>query len=153
VAVVSAVVPRNRRVASQARGRGYRVDGLIRETRLHEPVDDLAAAIPAGEPGAPPYGEIDLPSRGQQLIGDLATRLAASDDQHGAGGQLRRAAIVACVELEYLGWERLRERGWRRALVRAGRHDNRVRREGSSVRLDVKPAAVPPNARYLDAFP
>ena len=104
VAVVAAVVPRDRRVASEPGGRRRkRVHCLVGEPGVDEPVDDLVPAVAPRNPRAAPdrHGETARPAC-MQLVGDLAAGLAAADDQDRSLGQLRGTLVLARVQLEVL---------------------------------------------------
>ena len=83
VEVVAAVVARGLRVADKTRRRrGELVRGAIEEAGLPKPPDDVPTANAAGHPRASTAGEEDLPPGLVQLLGQLASGLAAADDQH-----------------------------------------------------------------------
>jgi hypothetical protein len=111
-------------------------------------VHDLAAAITARDPRAATDGEVHLTTGVQQLVGDLAARLAAADDEDAAVGQLLRAAVRARVQLEHVRGDALGERRRRRALVGARGHNDVGGLERVAIELQPKPCprdAQPPD--------
>ena len=114
---------------SRAAGVGSELDRIIEEAGLEDPPDEVVIAEPARRPRRPPAREEDLAAGLVQLLGDLAARLAAADDQHRPGGQLARIAVVLDVDLEQVRRERRRAGRPVRALVGAGAQDHRPRLE------------------------
>ena len=101
VTVVSAVVPGDRRVAGESRRRSrQRVHRLVEKPDLESPVQVVVPAVPTREPGAAARREVDAPPGPQELVGDLAARLAAADDEHGSFGELVRPPVLARRQLE-----------------------------------------------------
>ena len=84
--VVSAAVPGGENVRPQPGARiGQRLDRLVAVARLEQPPDQIVPAEPARHPGGPSAGEHDLAAGLVQLLGDLASGLAAAHDQDRAG--------------------------------------------------------------------
>ncbi len=68
-----------------------RVDRLRERTHVRQPGDTVPATVATRQPERPPHRKVHRPPRPAQLVGDLAARLAAADDQDRARWQLGRA--------------------------------------------------------------
>ena len=104
---VAAAVAGDQRVAHKARGGGGElvrleaVDAVLgaMEVDLQDPVEDVLAAVPPRGLGAGRDRQVDLPAGVEQVLGDLAAGLPGAHHQHGAVGELLRAAVFVAVEL------------------------------------------------------
>ena len=67
---------------------------------LPKPVEEVLPAIPARDAPAVAHRQDDLPPGVEELLGELDTRLAGADDEHAAGRQVLRTAIVVRVDLD-----------------------------------------------------
>ena len=123
VKVVAAAGSRRLHVGEQPSSGSGNDSTVVEEPRLERPPRQVPATEPAGEPRSPPTGQGDITACQVQLLGDLAPRLAAADDQHRTRRQFRRVAVVLDVDLQQI----LRERGrsWPVGpLVGAGAEDH-----------------------------
>jgi hypothetical protein len=92
-----------------------------------------------GAHGALPQATTTIPARLAELLRDLASRQAATDDQHLSRGQCLLVAVIVHVDLGQLGWQRL-SRGWPvRTLKSTGRKDHRIRMNLASRRAKHEP--------------
>ena len=80
-------------------GSGRSRGPLVHEAGLDQPLDGLAAPVPEGHATDGAGRQDHPPAAGQQVLGDLAARLGAADDQHRPVGELAGAAVVGGVEL------------------------------------------------------
>jgi hypothetical protein len=90
------------------------------------PPHEVAPTEAARQPRRPAAGEDDVSPGLVELLGDLASRLPASDNEHPPWREPLLVSVVVDVDLEQLGRERLRRRWSVRFLVRAGRKHYRV---------------------------
>src|SRR5262249_56562289 len=60
---------------------GQRLDGGVEKARLERPPGEVAVADPARQPERAAARHDGVPSRLVELLGDLAARLAAADDE------------------------------------------------------------------------
>ena len=124
VEVPTAVAAARLEVRGKAGQRARKVvDRLLEERRLDEPRDDVASFDTAWRPRGLATREGHVAAAPMQLIGDLASGLAAPDDEDAAGGERIRARIALGVDDENVG-RKVRDRRAVRPLERAGReHD------------------------------
>ena len=94
--------------------------------------------------------EIDAAAGALQLLGDLCTRGAGTDDQHGAGRQLVRCAVGAGMDLEEIEGVR-QQRRQHRALIGPGGDDDVGRCDGAGGRLGDEAGFVLRRTGHLDA--
>ena len=94
------VVAGDRRIARESGGRGrQRVDGLIEEPEVVDPIEDVAPAVAPRKPATAPDGEVHVSAGAQELVRDLTPRLAASDDEDGSAGKLLGTPILTRGEM------------------------------------------------------
>ena len=121
VQVVATAVPRCLQVGGQPSGRAWqRANGRVEKACLEKPPKDVAVAEPAGHPWSPTAGQEDVTARPMELLGDLATGLAAPNHEHRAARHVRRVAVIRDVDLKQIRGEG--GRSWRSVgpLVGAG---------------------------------
>ncbi len=144
VQVVPASSARREDVGRQPCGRrGQGLDRLIEEPGLEHPPHDVVPAEPPWDPRRTAAREEHLSAREPQVLGDLAARLPASDDQDATRGQRLGVPVVLGVELEQAARERCRARGSVRSLVRTGAHHDGVCCDLAARGPEDEPVAVP----------
>ena len=100
MAVMPSVVAGDRRIARESGCRGrQRVDGLIEESEVVYPIEDVAPAVAPRKPATAPDGEVHLSAGAQELVRDLTPRLATSDDEDGSAGKLLGTPILTRGEV------------------------------------------------------
>src|SRR5436853_1577306 len=100
---MTSVIARDREVAEETRlRRGECVHGLVDQPQIGQPRHHLASAVTARQPGATAHREIDLTIGGQELLRDLASRLAASEYEDRPGRKLGGTAVFAAVEMRHV---------------------------------------------------
>ena len=120
-------------------GSGKRLQPPVEEAGLLCPPQKVSAAEAPRRPGRPTASEHHVPARLIQILRDLASRLATTDDQHLSRGQCLFVAVIVHVDLGQLGWQR-RSRRWPvRTLIGTGRHDHRIRMNVASRRAKHEP--------------
>ena len=72
-------------------------------TQHPEPVAVVLAPVPARRPLVRTNGQINLAPGAVELVGNLRTRRAGTDDQHGTGGELFRVAVEFGMQLGHRG--------------------------------------------------
>ena len=105
-------------------GTRQRFDPSLHMARLHQPPDEVSPSEPARRPRRPPAGDDHVAAGLVQLLGDLAARLGAADDEHAAGRERLLVAIVVHVDLEQVRRQRVGGRRPVGALVRARGEDD-----------------------------
>ena len=99
-------------------------DRLAEESRLLEPPDEVAATQPARRPRGLPARQDDVPAGFPELLGELAARLPAADDQDRARRQARLVAVLLHVDPQEAGRQRVGAGGAVGTLERAGAQDD-----------------------------
>jgi hypothetical protein len=141
VQVVSAAMPCRENVPEEPRLRSWkRIDRCVEETRLEQPPDEIPSADATWDPRCPTAGKHDIPSRFVQLLGDLASRLAASNDEHRSRRKRLFVAVVVDVDLEQLRWKRVRSSEPVGALKSPGCEHHRLGAELTAGGMEDKPA-------------
>jgi hypothetical protein len=113
-----------------------------RVAERRDPVGHLPPAVADRHPDVATEGEVDAVSGGLNLFDDLATGLSGTDDQHVAGGKLRRAPVLVRVQLDDVPRDRRREPRAKRDLMPAGRDHRVSRRQPAARRLDDEAAVA-----------
>ena len=116
-----------------------------------QPPAEVAPAIAARGPVMRPHGQMDRPPRAAQLVRDLHARRTRTDDQHRAGRQLVRVAVVAGMDLRDA---RIAGNDGRddRLLERPGRGHDALRLDDALRGLDPEAGATlqPLDRQHLD---
>ena len=107
------------------RWRGQGRQRLIEERRLRQPGHDVRAVQAARHPRGPATGQEHVAPGEVQLLGQLASGLAAADDEDAAGRYLVRVAVVGARQREHARRQGGRGRWQVGPLIGAGAHDHR----------------------------
>ncbi len=150
VDVVAAVRAGEERIAGEPQGgggqllRGRGVESVLVavHAQLHQPVEDVPAAVPARRLRTGGYGQVDLAAGCQELLGDLAARLPRPHNQHGAVRQLARVAVIVGVKLQDVPGQLCGQRRDFRLLEAAGGQDHVAGAPGTLGGFDVERPAV-----------
>ena len=80
---------------SRASGSGKRAQPPVEKAGFLGPPEEVSAAEAPGRPRRSAGGDNHVPARLAELLRDLASRLAATDDQHLSRGQCLLVAVIS----------------------------------------------------------
>jgi hypothetical protein len=91
--------PKQRSRRNPARRLNQLLSRHVEESTPHEPDQDVVTAVAPRQASGPTGSKENGLSRSRQVLGYLATRLAASDHQHRPTLEIDRAAVIRSIDL------------------------------------------------------